>query len=201
MSKQTVSAMVEGGKASAGPPLGPALGPTGVKIPDVIAKINEKTAALKGMQVPVDVIVDTDTKTFEIEVGTPPTSAMIKKELGIEKGSKEPGKLRAGDLTMDQVKNVAQAKFGSTETPIINQIAGTARSMGITVGQGAVTEDEVKAYEDAKAAEEAAAAEAKPAVAEGEKPAAEGGEKPAEGEAPAEGEKPKEEGKPEKEAK
>ena len=166
MPKQTVSAMVEGGKASAGPPLGPALGPLGVKIPNVIAQINEKTKSLAGMQVPVKVIVNDD-KSFTVEVGTPPVASPIKKELKVEKGSKEPGKLRAGDLTKEQVKRIAKMKFGSDTTGFLSQVEGTARSMGITVGKGAVTAEELRAYEAAKAAEaaaEAAKAEAKAAA-------------------------------------
>ena len=186
---QTVAAMVEGGKASAGPPLGPQLGPLGVKIPDVIAMINEKTQALKGMQVPVKVIVQDD-KSFAVEVGTPPVSALIKKELGLDKASKEPGKLRAGDLTHEQVKKVAEMKFGDSSQGLLRQVEGTARSMGITVGQGEVTEEEIQAYEKEKQAEEAAAAEktaaaeraaaATPTKKEGEaKPAEEEAKKPA----------------------
>ena len=72
---EKIEALVEGGKASAGPPLGPALGPLGVNIGEVINTINEKTKDFAGMQVPVTVIVD-DKKNFEIKVGTPPASAM-----------------------------------------------------------------------------------------------------------------------------
>ena len=85
MAKQTVESLIEGGKASAAPPLGPALGPTGVNIGQVVAEINKKTADMKGMQVPVKVTVDTDTKEFTIEIGTPPAAALIKKEAGISK--------------------------------------------------------------------------------------------------------------------
>ena len=78
---ETIEALVDGGQASAGPPLGPALGPMGINIKAVIDKINEETKAFDGMKVPVKVIVDTSAKTFEIEVGTPPTSSLIMKEL------------------------------------------------------------------------------------------------------------------------
>ncbi|MBL7160926.1 MAG: ribosomal L11p family protein [Candidatus Aenigmarchaeota archaeon] len=189
--KTEIKALIEGGKASASPPLGPQLGPTGVKIPDVVAKINEKTKDLKGMQVPVTIIVNED-KSFEIRVGTPPTSALIKKELGIEKGSAEAGKLRVGDLSKEQVKKVAEAKFSSTVEGNLKQVEGTARSMGISVGKGDVTEEEVQAYEEAKKAEEA---EKAPAATED---AAKAGETSKEGEAPKaakEGEAPKEEKK------
>lgn len=194
MSKQTISAMVTGGKASAGPPLGPQLGPAGVKIPDVIAKINEKTKDLAGMSVPVKVIV-ADDKSFTVEVGTPPVSALIKKELSLEKGGAEPGKLRVGDLSEDQVSKVAKMKFGSDEPSLISQVTGTARSMGISVGKGEVTQEEVQAYEEAKKAEEEEAA-AKTAPAEGAAP--EEGEAPKEKKA--EGEKKGEEKKPDEKA-
>jgi len=86
MAKETIEQLVEGGKATAAPPLGPALGPIGVNIGEVVKVINEKTASFKGMQVPVKIIVDTDTKEFEITVGTPPASSLIKKEANIDKG-------------------------------------------------------------------------------------------------------------------
>ncbi|MCK5023592.1 MAG: 50S ribosomal protein L11 [Candidatus Aenigmarchaeota archaeon] len=192
MSKEKVEVMVEGGKATAAPPLGPALGPLGVSITNVIEEINKKTKDLAGMKVPVTVIVDTSTKEFDIKVGSPPVSALIKKELGIEKGSSEAGKSRAGDLTEEQVKKIASAKFGSTEDRFITMVKGSARSMGITIGQGAVSEEEKKAAEESKkkAAEEAAAAAA---PKEGEEVAeGEGGEEASteeDGEAPKEEEK------------
>lgn len=160
MSKQTIESLVDGGKASAGPPLGPSLGPMGVNIGEVIAAINEKTREMAGMKVPVKVIVDSDTKAFEIEVGTPPTSALIKKELNLKKASGTAGKERIADLSVEQAKKIAKIKFGSDDEPSVRQVEGTARSMGITVGKGAVTEEEKKAYEETKKAEEAEKAEA-----------------------------------------
>lgn len=171
--KEKVQVMVEGGKATAAPPLGPALGPLGVPIKQIIDEINAKTKDLAGMQVPVTVIIDTATKNFEIRVGTPPISALIKKELGLERGSSEAGKARAGDLTEEQVIKIASAKFGSTEPRYVNQVKGSARSMGVTIGQGAMTDAEIKAYEDArKRATEAKAAAAVAAPVEGEVAAA-----------------------------
>ncbi|MBI3035213.1 50S ribosomal protein L11, partial [Candidatus Woesearchaeota archaeon] len=79
MTTQTVEALVEGGKATAAPPLGPALGPLGVNIGQIVSDINKKTSVFNGMQVPVKVIVNMDTKKFEISVGTPPASALILK--------------------------------------------------------------------------------------------------------------------------
>ncbi len=163
MPKQTIEALVDGGKATAGPPLGPALGPMGVPIPKVIAAINERTRDMAGMRVPVRVTVDSATKEFSVEVGTPPISALILKELGLPKGSQEPGKNRVGDLTHEQAKRVAKIKFGRDDAAAVSQVVGTARSMGISMGKGAVTEEERKAYEAAKAAK---AAEAAPKPAE-----------------------------------
>jgi len=74
MGKKTVEALIEGGKTTAAPPLGPALGPLGVNIGQIIADINKKTAGFKGMQVPVKIVVDEDTKEYKISVGTPPCS-------------------------------------------------------------------------------------------------------------------------------
>ncbi len=209
MAKQTIEAMVEGGKASAGPPLGPALGPLKVNIPDVVAEINEKTKDLAGMKVPVKVTVDTETHKFEVEVGSPPVAALVKKELTLDKGSEEAGKKRVGDLTEEQVKKIARQKFGSDSDAFLNQVKGTCRSMGVTIGEGAVTEEEIQRYEEekrveeeAKAAAEAArvaeapAEEAKPEEAkEEEKPEEAKEEKPEEKKEEVKEEKPKEEKK------
>ena len=92
--KKTVSALVTGGEASAGPPLGPALGPLGINVLQVVNTINDKTKDFSGMKVPVKVEVDPDTKKFTIEVGIPPTTALIAKEAGITKGSGTAGKER-----------------------------------------------------------------------------------------------------------
>ncbi len=86
MGEQKVSSLVTGGAASAGPPLGPALGPLGVNIMEVINAINEKTKDFEGMKVPVTVIVDSDTKKYEIEIGIPSAAALIMKEAGNPKG-------------------------------------------------------------------------------------------------------------------
>src|SRR5512137_764199 len=102
MPKQTVEALVEGGKATAAPPLGPALGPLGVNIGKVVAEINKKTEAFKGMKVPVKVSVDTATKEFTISVVTPPAAQLIKTEAGLEKASGRPNTERVGDLRIEQ---------------------------------------------------------------------------------------------------
>ncbi len=137
MSKQAVETLIQGGKASAAPPLGPALGPTGVNIGQVVAEINKKTADLAGMQVPVKVIVDTESKTFTIEIGTPPSAALIKKEAGIEKGAGNPLQEKVADLVIEQIIKIAKAKqdvlLGKNLKAKVREIVGTCQSMGILV--------------------------------------------------------------------
>jgi large subunit ribosomal protein L11 len=134
---ETIKALVEGGKASAGPPLGPALGPLGVNIMQIINTINEKTKEFDGMKVPVKVIIDPKTKDFEIEVGTPPAASLILKELGLEKGSGSAGTHKIGDLTVDQAIKVAKMKYdnllGRELKQKTKEIIGTCVSAGITV--------------------------------------------------------------------
>jgi len=133
--KVTVQALVDGGKATAGPPLGPALGPLGVNIGKIIEEINNKTKDFAGLKVPVKVIVDKDTKGFEIEIGTPPVSALIKKELGVEKGAKAKGEV-IGNLTLQQVVKIAKMKSDVTLAKelksAVNEVLGTCVSMGVT---------------------------------------------------------------------
>jgi len=135
--KATIKALVDGGKATPGPPLGPALGPLGVNIGQIVAKINEKTAAFEGMKVPVKIIIDKKTKQFDIEVGSPPVSALIRKELGLEKGAKTAGKEVVGNLTLGQAVELAKLKLGATMAKglktAVKEVLGTCVSMGVTV--------------------------------------------------------------------
>ena len=134
---ETLEALVEGGKATAGPPLGPALGPLGVNIMEIIKAINEETKAYDGMKVPVKVTIDPATKEFSIVVGTPPTSDLVKKELGIEKGSSNARTENVGDLTIEQAKKIALMKnkdlLGSNLKAKVSEILGVCVSMGVTV--------------------------------------------------------------------
>ena len=135
--KEKISVMVDGGEASGAPPLGPSLGPLGVNITKVVDSINEFTKDFKGMKVPVTVIVDPSTKEFDIEVGTPPTSALIKKEIGIEKGSGEPNTNMVGDLSMDNAIKIAKMKRGGMLAinlkGAVMEVLGVCISMGITI--------------------------------------------------------------------
>jgi len=137
MAKQTVEALVEGGKATAAPPLGPALGPLGVNIGQVISEINRKTADFKGMQVPVKIIADTADKSFIVTVGTPPTSALVKKEAGLEKGSSNPLADKVADLKIEQIIKIAKMKsdalLGKDMFAKVKEVMGTCNSMGVMV--------------------------------------------------------------------
>lgn len=153
MAKQTVETLVEGGKATAAPPLGPALGPTGVNISQVIAEINKRTADLKGMQVPIKVLVDTVSKEFNIEVGTPPASALIKKEAEIEKGAANPLTDKVADLLIEQIIKIAKIKegdlLGNDLKNKVKEVVGTCNSMGILV-EGMPARDALRAIEAGK---------------------------------------------------
>ena len=137
MAKEVVEVLVTGGRATAGPPLGPAIGPLGVNVMQVVKEINEKTKDYEGMQVPVKVIVDTETRQFEIEVGIPPTTALIKKEIGIETAAHEPRHEIVGNLTLDQVIKIAKMKkdamLSYTLKNAVKEVLGTCGSMGVTV--------------------------------------------------------------------
>lgn len=135
---QSVSTMVEGGKATTGPPIGPALGPLGLNLGQIIKEINEKTKSFSGMQVPVTVtVVDPKTKQYEITVGIPPTSALLKKEAGIERAAGARKTAVAGNLTIEQVKKVAEAKKDSMLAydlkASVLEVLGSCVSLGLTV--------------------------------------------------------------------
>lgn len=137
MATQSVQVMVEGGKATAAPPLGPALGPTGLNIGQVIAEINKKTEPMKGMQVPVTVTFNKEDKTFTLEIGTPPAAALIKKEAGIEKGAGNPLTDKVADLIIEQVIKIAKIKegnlLGHDLKAKVKEVIGTCQSMGILI--------------------------------------------------------------------
>lgn len=134
---EEIKSLVEGGKATAGPPLGPALGPLGVPINEVVQKINEKTQEFAGIQVPVTVKVDKSTKDFEIEVGSPPVSSLIKRELNLEKGSGRPKDEKVAEMRIEQAIKIAMMKEGSVFTRhrrgAVKTVVGTCNSMGILV--------------------------------------------------------------------
>jgi len=135
--KKQVEALLAGGQATAGPPLGPILGPLGVNVLQIVNKINDLTKAYAGMKVPVKVIVDVETKGFEVEIGTPTTSALIVKELGIEKGSGTAKTQKVGNLSMEQVVKIAQMKssdsYSASLRGVVKEIIGACVSIGVTI--------------------------------------------------------------------
>ena len=137
MAKETVEILIEGGSATPGPPLGPAIGPYGLNMMQVVEQINNKSADFEGMKVPVKIIIDTDSRDFEIEIGTPPTTALIMEELNIEKASGDPGLDKIADLSVEQALKVAKMKFDSLLANDYKagakEVMGTCVSMGITV--------------------------------------------------------------------
>ena len=134
---QKISSLVTGGKASAGPPLGPALGPLGVNIMEIINAINEKTKDFEGMKVPVTVSVDPDTKKWEIEIGIPSAAALILKEAGIQKGSGTSGTEWVADIGMEAIVKVANVKletsYASSIKSVAKTIIGTCVPLGIKI--------------------------------------------------------------------
>lgn len=135
--KVIVMALVTGGSASGGPPIGPAVGPTGINIKDVVDEINDQTMVFKGLTVPVRIECDPETKQFKIFVETPSTASLLLKEVGVEKGSSSCSEEKIGDLTFEQVVKVVEAKkekfLEKTFKSAIKTALGTALSVGITV--------------------------------------------------------------------
>ena len=135
--KKIDEALVNGGQATAGPPLGHALGPLGVNVLAIVNKINEITKNYAGMKVPVKISVDTNNKEFEVSVGTPTASALLVSELGVTKGSGVPNTEKIGDLSLEQILKITKMKredvLGRDLKAAVKEVLGTAVSMGVTV--------------------------------------------------------------------
>jgi large subunit ribosomal protein L11 len=131
-----VDVLVDAGAATPGPPLGPALGPLGVNIVNIAKDINAKTEAFTGMKVPVKITIKDD-KSYTIEVGTPPVSALIKDELKIEAGAHKAKYETVGNLTVEQLVKVAKMKadslLGATLKARAMEVAGACVSMGVSI--------------------------------------------------------------------
>ena len=131
-----IKLQIEAGKATPAPPVGPALGQHGVNIMAFTKEFNERTKNDMGLIIPVVITVYAD-RTFSFVTKTPPAAVLIKKAAGMESGSGVPNKNKVASLTKDQVKSIAETKMpdlnaGSLEAAM-SMVAGTARSMGITV--------------------------------------------------------------------
>ncbi|HHV37452.1 MAG TPA: 50S ribosomal protein L11 [Candidatus Cloacimonetes bacterium] len=140
MAKKTAESILKlqlpAGKATPAPPVGPALGQVGVNIPEFCRQFNERTQDQPGMIFPVVIYIQKN-KSFTFEVKTPPASVLIKKEAGLAKGSSEPNKDKVGKITRAQIRSIAELKLKDMNChsleSAMSMIAGTARSMGVTV--------------------------------------------------------------------
>lgn len=137
MSKEKIQLIVEGGKATPNAELSSKLGPLGINIMNVINSINDKTTHFKGMKIPVKVILDTNSKSLDYEVGSPPVSELIKKEINVEKGSGTPDKEKIGNLAIEQVIKIALMKKDSmlvkTLKAAVKNVVGSCNSLGVLV--------------------------------------------------------------------
>lgn len=135
--KKTFNFLIDGGKATGGPPIGPSLGPLGLNILEVVNTINEKTKEFEGMKVPVKVIVDPDTKEFNVEVGVPSTTALIVKELKLQKGATNVKTEKVGNLSIEAAIKIAKIRFpyslAKSLKSCLKEVVGTCLSMGVTV--------------------------------------------------------------------
>ena len=131
-----IKLQIEAGKASPAPPVGPALGSSGINIMQFVKDFNDRTASQAGLVIPVVISVYAD-KSFDFITKVPPVAVLIKKAIGIQKGSGKPNKDKVAKITKEQVKAIAEQKMpdlnaASIETAM-SMVEGTARSMGVVV--------------------------------------------------------------------
>lgn len=140
MAEKKITAVVklqlEAGKATPGPPVGSSLGPHGINIAGFTKEFNEKTASQAGLVIPVVVTIYAD-RSFSFVLKTPPAAVLIKKAIGLDKGSSVPNKTKVGKITKEQIRQIAEQKMPDLNCTSIesamSMIAGAARSMGVTV--------------------------------------------------------------------
>ena len=134
--KASVRLHIAAGQATPAPPVGPALAQHGVNIGEFCQRFNEATRDKQGFKLPVDIVVYDD-RTYEFKLHQPPASALIKKAVGVEKGSGDPSKTKVATISRDQIKEIAKQKIEDLNTDDLDQamkiIEGTAKSLGITV--------------------------------------------------------------------
>lgn len=132
-----IKILAEGGSMSPGPALSQKLGPAGINIGQVISKVNDATKDFKGLKVPVELDVDTTTKQFEVQVFSPPVSELLKKELGIEKGSGEQEKFKVANASIEQIILIAKTKMPGMLSrnlkKAVKTVVGTCASLGILI--------------------------------------------------------------------
>lgn len=134
--KTIIKLQIPAGQANPAPPIGPALGQHGLNIQDFCARFNDATKEMSGDIIPVEITVYED-RTFDFKLKTPPAAELLKKAAGIDKGSGEPQKRKAGKVTKDQIHQIAEKKMVDLNAYSLEQaekiIEGTARSMGIEI--------------------------------------------------------------------
>lgn len=137
--KAKVKLQIPAGKANPAPPIGPALGQHGLNIAEFCTKYNNATKNKMGDVIPVEITIYED-RTYDFILKTPPTAELLKKAAGVPKGSGEPNKKKLGKVTLAQVREIAEKKAEDLNANDIEAamkiVAGTARSMGITVEEG-----------------------------------------------------------------
>ncbi len=138
-----VKLQIPAGAANPAPPVGPALGQAGINIMEFCKQFNAKTQEQRGLIIPVVITVYQD-RSFTFITKTPPAAVLLKKALNLEKGSGEPNRNKVGTVTMEQLKEIAEAKMEDLNANDIDAaaeiIAGTARSMGLNIDRGDGTE-------------------------------------------------------------
>ena len=131
-----IKLQIEAGKATPAPPVGPALGSSGINIMQFVKEFNDRTANQPGMIIPVVISVYKD-KSFDFITKVPPVAVLIKKELGLKSGSGKPNKDKVAKITKEQVRKIAETKMADLNAASIeaamSMVAGTARSMGVVV--------------------------------------------------------------------
>jgi len=135
--KAVVKLQIQAGKANPAPPIGPALGQHGVNIMAFCKEYNERTANQAGMVIPVEITIYED-RSFTFVTKTPPVPDLLKRAVGIEKGSAAPNRTKVGTISRDQLREIAEQKMKDLNAndveAAMRMVAGTARSMGIEVG-------------------------------------------------------------------
>ena len=134
--KAVVKLQLEAGKATPGPPVGSSLGPHGINIAGFVKEFNDKTAQQAGFIIPVVITIYED-RSFTFELKTPPAAVLIKKAIGLDKGSAKPNKSKVGKITQEQIRKIAEQKMADLNAASVesamSMIAGSARSMGVEV--------------------------------------------------------------------
>jgi len=132
-----IKLLVDGGNMKPGPVLSQKLGPLGMNMGDIISKINDATKDMKGLKVPIEVDINPSTKEFNIQVFSPPVSELLKKELGIEKGSGEQNKIQVANASIEQIISVSKTKLqnllANDLKAAVKSVVGTCVSLGILI--------------------------------------------------------------------